>query len=159
VIARDRLPRGMMIFSTVVALALQFIPLPSILDDVRPPLLVLTVIYWSVAVPRAGGIALGFVAGLAIDVFKGAVLGQYALATSLIAYLSIRQHLLVRHKPVFEQALLVAVALAIYELVAWLIDGWSGHAMSGISRWLPILTGAVVWPVVTAVLGQTHARR
>lgn len=156
---RDRFPRGMMIFSALVGLGLQFVPLPAILDDIRPPFLVLTVIYWSLAVPRAGGIALGFIAGLAIDVFKGAVLGQYALATSLIAYLAIRQHLLVRNKPVFEQALLVAVALALYELVAWLIDGWTGHAMNGIARWLPIATGAVVWPLVTAVLGQTHARR
>lgn len=156
---RDSLPRGMMIFSAVVSLSLQFLPLPSMLEDVRPPVLVLTVIYWSLAVPRAGGIMLGFIAGLAIDVFKGAVLGQYALATSLIAYLAIRQHLLVRNKPVFEQALLVGVALTIYELVAWLIDGWSGHAMGGIARWLPIVTGAAVWPVVTGLLGQTHARR
>lgn len=157
--ARESLPRGMMIFSALVSLGLQFLPLPSLLDDIRPPVLVLTVIYWSLAVPRAGGIALGFLAGLAIDVFKGAVLGQYALATSLIAYLSIRQHLLVRNKPIFEQALLVAVALTIFELVAWLIDGWSGHAMGGVARWLPIITGALVWPAVTLVLGQTHARR
>ncbi len=157
--SRESLPRGMMIFSALVSLGLQFLPLPALLDDIRPPVLVLTVIYWSLAAPRAGGIALGFLAGLAIDVFKGAVLGQYALATSLIAYLSIRQHLLVRNKPVFEQALLVAIALTIFELVAWLIDGWSGHAMSGVSRWLPIITGAAVWPLVTAVLGQTHARR
>lgn len=109
--------------------------------------------------PRAGGIALGFFSGVAIDVFMGAVLGQYALATSLIAYLAIRQHLLVRNKPVFEQTLLVALALTIYEVVVWVIDGWSGHRMGGITRWLHVLTGAVVWPVVTAILGQTHSRR
>lgn len=157
--ARDSLPRGTMIVSALLSLGLQFLPLPAILDDIRPPFLVLAVIYWSLAVPRAGGIALGFTAGLAIDVFKGAVLGQYALATSLIAYLCIRQHLLVRNKPLFEQALLVAIALSIYEVVAWLIDGWSGHAMSGLSRWLPILTGAAVWPLVSVALSQTHARR
>ena len=158
-IAREHIPRGTMILSTIIGLGLQFLPLPAVFDDIRPAFLVLTVIYWSVAVPRAGGIALGFFSGVAIDVFMGAVLGQYALATSLIAYLAIRQHLLVRNKPVFEQTLLVALALTIYEVVVWVIDGWSGHRMGGITRWLHVLTGAVVWPVVTAILGQTHSRR
>ena len=157
--ARESVPRAMMIVSALVGLGLQFLPLPTVLDDIRPAFLVLTVIYWSLAVPRAGGVALGFFAGVAIDVFKGAVLGQYALATSLIAYLAIRQHLLVRNKPVFEQALLVAVALTLYEVVVWVIDGWTGHRMGGIARWLPVLTGAAVWPAITGLLGQTHSRR
>ncbi len=158
-IAREHVPRGMMILSALLGLGLQFIPLPTMLDDIRPAFLVLTVIYWSLAVPRAGGIALGFIAGLAIDVFNGAVLGQYALATSLLAYLAIRQHLLIRNKPVFEQTLLVALALTLYEVVVWIIDGWSGHRVGDITRWLHILTGAVVWPLVTGLLGQTHSRR
>ena len=66
-----------------MALILTVLPLPPWLDILRPAFLVLTVLYWSVNAPRTGGIALGFFAGLALDVFQGPVLGEHALALAL----------------------------------------------------------------------------
>ena len=43
----------------------------------------LVVFYWSIESPRAGGLALAFSPGLALDVIKGVVLGQHALALTL----------------------------------------------------------------------------
>ena len=117
--SRDDEPRLAMALTSLLALFLSVVPLPSWLLVVRPVFLMLAVIYWSLVAPRAGGIALGFLGGLALDVFKGAVLGQYALATSALAYLTIRQHLLLRNKPVFEQTIYVAIGLL---LVFWLIN-------------------------------------
>jgi rod shape-determining protein MreD len=109
------------------------------------------VVYWSLNAPRAGGIALGFLTGLALDVFKGAVLGQYALATSLVAYVTIRQHLMMRNKPVFEQTLFVALMLLLWEIVVWAIDGWTGQNSIG-SRPLGARAG-----VGRALLAADHA--
>ena len=67
--------RARLILSVLVALILTVLPLPPWLDVVRPAFLVLTVIYWSVNAPRAGGLAIGFFAGLLLDVFQGPVLG------------------------------------------------------------------------------------
>ena len=69
-----------MLISALVALALAVIPLPSVLDQLRPDFLVLVVFYWSIESPRAGGLALAFFSGLALDVINGVVLGQHALA-------------------------------------------------------------------------------
>ena len=87
--------------------SLTVVPLPAWLDSCGPPFLVLTVLYWSIAAPRAAGSALGFFAGLALDVFQGAVLGQHALALSLITYIAVREHQKIRSKPAFQQALIV----------------------------------------------------
>ena len=103
-----------------------------------PHFLVLVVLYWSTMAPRAGGILLGFLAGLCLDVFNGSQLGQHALALSLLAYLAIRLHLLTRAKPIFEQSVLALVALFVYEGVLWAVDGWSGQRISSWTRWVPV---------------------
>ena len=94
-----------------------------------PSFLVLTVLYWSIAAPRAGGIAVGWISGLALDIFQGSVLGQHALALSLVTYIAVREHQKIRSKPVFQQSLIVMGELVIYEFVVFAIDGWTGHAL------------------------------
>ena len=101
-----------MLLSALVALILTVLPLPRWLDVLRPAFLVLTVLYWSVNSPRTGGIALGFFAGLVLDVFQGPVLGEHALALALVTYIGVREHQRIRSKPAFQQALFVGAALA-----------------------------------------------
>lgn len=146
-----------MLLTALVALILTVVPLPPWLDPARPDFLVLTVLYWSIAAPRAGGLALGWFAGLMLDVFQGPVLGQHALALSLITYIAVREHQKIRSKPAFQQALIVFAALAIYEFIVFAIDGWSGHPITSPTRWIHTLTGAAIWPFAAAFL--THRGR
>ena len=150
----EREPRGRVIFTSLVALALQALTLPYWLAVIRPQFLVLVVLFWSVNAPRAGGLTLGLLAGLALDVFQGSVLGQHGLALSLITYIAVREHQRIRSKPVLQQALMVPVALALYEFVAFAIDGWTGHPITNPLRWVHVATGAIIWPLVSIVLAR-----
>jgi rod shape-determining protein MreD len=147
-----------MLLTALVALILNVLPLPPWLDVLRPEFLVLTVLYWSVNAPRTGGIALGFFAGLMLDIFQGPVLGQHALALSLVAYIAVREHQRIRSKPVFQQALLVLPALILYEVVLFAIDGWTGHPVTTPLRWVHALTGALIWPLAAPVLAYSAGR-
>ncbi len=149
-------PRIAMLKTVVGALVLTLLPLPSWLEIIRPGFLALTVLYWSIAAPRAGGIALGFFCGLLLDAFEGPVLGEHALALALLAYLGVREHQRIRSKPVFQQSLIVFAALGVYEFVLFAIDGWSGHALTTPLRWVPTLTGALVWPAAAAILARSY---
>ena len=153
-----RLSFGTMLFTVLVALVLSVLPLPHLLAPARPAFLVLTVLYWSVAAPRLGGIGLGFFSGLVLDLFRGAVLGQNALALSAVTYIFVREHQKIRLKPVFQQALLVLGALVFYEFILFAIDGWSGHPLTSPWRWLHTLIGALLWPLVSAVLDRVRDR-
>ncbi len=150
--------RGRMLASALVALILTVLPLPPWLDVLRPAFLVLTVFYWSVNAPRSGGIALGFFAGLALDVFQGPVLGQHALALALLSYMVMREHQRIRSKPAFQQALIVFAALAVYEFVVFAIDGWTGHALGSPLRWVHVATGALIWPLTAPILAYSAGR-
>jgi rod shape-determining protein MreD len=150
--------RGRMLLTAFVALTLTVLPLPPWLDVLRPAFLVLAVLYWSVNAPRTGGIALGFFAGLMLDVFQGPVLGEHALALSLITYIAVREHQRIRSKPALQQALIVLVALVFYEVVLFMIDGWTGHPVTSPLRWVHTLTGALIWPPAAAILAYSAGR-
>jgi rod shape-determining protein MreD len=155
----NREPRLWMIFSGLIALFLSVLPLPGWLDVVRPAFLVLAVLYFSISAPRAGGLALGFLAGVALDVFQGAVLGQHALALTLVTYITVREHQKIRSKPAFQQSLIVFFALIAYEFVVFAIDGWTGHPITNPLRWVHTLTGALIWPIAIALLERGHSAR
>jgi rod shape-determining protein MreD len=154
--SRESEPRGLAVVTALAGLLLQTLPLPALIAPARPVVLVLVVIWWSLMAPRVGGLTLAFFAGLALDVFKGAVLGQFALATALVGYIAIRQHLLVRYRPPLELMLFAALLLTLWEVVLWMIDGWAGSSMRGASRWLHLPVSALCWFIVAGILGRLH---
>ena len=151
-------PRFRMLFTTLVGLVLTILPLPFYGDIARPPFLVLVVLYWSVAAPRAGGIGLGWFSGLLLDVFQGPVLGEHAFALAAVTYIFVREHQKIRSKPGFQQSLIVLAGLAAYEVLLFFIDGYSGHPITSPLRWVHILSSALVWPLATALLGYRERR-
>jgi rod shape-determining protein MreD len=155
----DRSPGLTILTTSFIGLVLTIVPLTKWLAVVRPAFLVLIVLYWSIMVPRAGGLMLAFVGGIAIDVFQGSLLGEHALALAFISYLGIRLNLLVRAKPLFEQSLFVFAALMVYEFLLWVIDGWSGHPLTTSARWVHTLTGGLIWPLVVGILGRFQPSR
>ena len=148
-----------MLITAAIALILTVLPMPAYLVLVRPMFLVLTVLYWSIASPRAGGIALGFFSGLMLDVFQVSILGEHALALTFITYVAVREHQKIRSKPAFQQSLIVFAVLVVYETILFGIDGWTHHPITSPLRWTHTLSGAILWAPVAAVLNLTNDRR
>jgi rod shape-determining protein MreD len=154
-----RIPRGWMVFTTIVALFLTVLPLPTWLDAVRPAFVVLVVLYFSITWPRAGGIGLGFFAGLALDALEGPVIGEHALVLSSIAFIAVWEHQRIRSKPAFQQSLIMFFALVLYEFLLFLVDAWTGHPNTDTRRWLHPFSGALIWPIAIALLERGHSPR
>jgi rod shape-determining protein MreD len=157
-VSHDALNRVPMLLSVLAGLILSVLPLPHWLNIARPDFLVIVVLYWSIMVPRAGGLTLAFLAGLLLDAFKGVVLGQHALALCLASYIAIKLHLRVRIFPVWHQALTVFWLLAVYQFMLFWIDGMTGHPITTYARWIPAVTGAALWPVFAGLLGNAYQR-
>jgi rod shape-determining protein MreD len=145
-------------FSAVIALVLTVLPMPYYMDILRPQLLVLTVLYWSIAAPWAGGIGLGWFAGLFLDVFQGPVLGEHALVLAAAAYAFVSEHQRIRSKPGFQQALIVMFAMAAYEALLFTIDEYTGHPVTKLVRWVHVVSDGIIWIPATAILGYRERR-
>jgi rod shape-determining protein MreD len=151
-------PRPLLYASAIVGLLLSVLPLPSVLQWIRPDFLLLVVIWFALMAPRAGGLLFAFAAGLMLDAFRGVVLGQHALAFVIVAYLVHRFHLRVRMFSLLQQSLFVLSLLWLYQFVLFWIDGVTGHPVTDWARWLPVLTGTLLWPVLTGFLGRFLTR-
>ncbi len=144
--------------SVAMGLVLTIVPLPEWLGPVRPDLALLAVIYWILASPRIAGLGYAWLAGLFLDVLRGMTLGQHALGFVLVAFLTHRAQLRMRMFPILHQAAAVMVLLAVYHFVLFWTDGLTGHGYTGWNRWLPVLSGALLWPLIVAA-GDTLTRR
>ncbi len=50
-------------------------------------------------------------------------------------------------------------ALVAYEFILFAIDGWTGHPNTSALRWIHTVTGALIWPLVVAVLDRVRGAR
>jgi rod shape-determining protein MreD len=156
---RDSRTRRMpMMLSALVALALAILPLPGAVDAFRPDFLVLVVFYWSIESPRAGGLALAFISGLALDVIQGVVLGQHALALTLMAAWATHLRLRLRVFSVLSQCLTIFALLTGYQFILFWVDGATGNPVTNFSRWLAPVIGALIWPLMVGTLSRLHER-
>ena len=131
--------------SLAATLALASVPLPDAVAPFRPDWVAVVLLYWSLMAPRHFSLLTAFWMGIALDTLTGALLGQNALALLLVVYLAERFHLRLRVFPISQLAFTVLVLLGLYEFVLFWIDGMAGRTVPLIERWLPPLTGTLVW--------------
>src|SRR3954465_6155287 len=145
--------------TTIIGLILAIVPLPEAIRPARPHLLLLLVIYWSLSAPRVAGLMFAWMCGFALDVIKGPLFGQHAIAFLLVAYLVHKFQLRMRVLPIYHQTFWVFGFLAAYEFVVFWIDGIIGPAVTTWMRWLPVFVSALLWPVLVAMLDTWNRRR
>jgi rod shape-determining protein MreD len=133
----------------VAALILAVIPLPGAISAFRPDWVAVVLLYWTLIHPRRYGLIKAFTFGILLDALTGSLLGQHALALLVIVYLSQRLYLRIRAFPASQVATIVIFLLALYELVLLLIDGFAGREVAMIERWGPVVTGGLLWLLVS----------
>ena len=137
----------------VLALALSIVPLGDRVAPFRPDWVPLVLIYWAIARPQHIGLLAAFAMGLALDMLTGSLLGRHALALLPVIYLALRLHLRIRVALAWQVAVTVALMLVLYHFLLFWIDGVGQRAIPGAVVWAPLLSSALLWPVVTFVLG------
>jgi len=158
VTATPREGHWLVFFSLLVALSLELTPLPGALATWRPPWLALVMIYWVLRYPRRYGLALAWTAGLLLDVLKGGVLGQHALAMTIATWLALRFHLRLRVFPVWQQTMAVGVLVLAHEFLVFWVDGVAGDALLSWQRVTPVLAALIAWPLMSGLLSGLRAR-
>lgn len=144
--------------SLLTSLALTCLPLPDILTPARPPWLTMAVIYWAMMWPRLCGIGTAFVAGLLLDLLQGSLLGQHALALSLVSYLTLKVHLQIRIFPLWQLTMTVFTLLTVDAFIVFWVDGIADLPIHGAARWTQVLAGALLWPPVMAFFDRLRLR-
>lgn len=146
------------LLTSAVALILTIVPLPQLLNFARPDWLLLLVIYWSLNAPMLAGLTYAWICGLILDALIGTLIGQHALAFVIVAAVAQHFQLRIRVFPLLYQAWAVLLMVSLYHFLLFWIDGIVGTAVASWIRWLPALIGALLWPVIVAVLDTSNRR-
>lgn len=141
---------GWIVGSLAAALLLNFVPWQPV--GLAPDFVALTLAFWCVRQPRLVGMGAGWLLGLLTDAGSGVLLGQHALAYSLLAFAAITLSRRVLWFSVWGQALHVAILLLLAQGVALLVRLAAGADFPGWTLIVAPLLGAALWPVVSFVL-------
>lgn len=136
--------------SVIAALTANLLPLGRV--PAMPDLLALVLVFWNVHQPRRMGMAAAFIFGLLMDVHQGALLGQHALAYSLLSYGAIAVHRRLLWFTVPSQAVQVLPLFVMGHVVALLVRMIAGDSFPGWSLLLAPVFEALLWPVASVLL-------
>jgi len=146
------------IITLVIALMLSVLPLPDWLQAFRPDWLALTLIYWAMTLPRTWSVGSAWLVGIVLDVAQGTLLGQHALALSIVVFITVRMHLLMRVFPMSQLTATVFSLLALYQFILFWVNGVVGIPVASIQYWAPVISGALLWPLVSSLLNGARMR-
>jgi len=138
------------------ALVLQIMPMPEILDDWRPNWLLMTTIYWCLALPHRFNVGSAWLSGLFIDALWGTSLGINALALALVCAIVIKNFQRIRSYSVWHQAFIVSFVSILYQFISYVVQHFISDVSLSDSYYLPVLSSLLFWPWVFFLLRKTR---
>jgi len=136
--------------SLIFALAINLIPFGRVAG--LPDVLALVLVFWNVHQPRRVGVGLAFLFGLLMDVHDGAVLGQHALAYTLLSFFAITIHRRLLWFTVPSQAVQILPLFVAAHAVSLIVRIIAGGMFPGWNLLLAPVLEALLWPVATWLL-------
>ena len=117
-----------------------------------PDFVALVLLFWNTHQPRKVGMGIAFMLGILLDIHNASLLGERALAYTLLSYGAIMIHRRVLWSPLPVQALQVMPLLVLAQWVPFIIRLLAGAPFPG---WGYLIAGFVegaLWPLISLLL-------
>lgn len=136
--------------SIVAAFALDLLPWARWVAI--PDFLALALVFWNIHQPRLVGIGIAFVFGLVRDVHDASLLGEHALAYTLLSYGAIALHRRVLWFPVQGQMLYILPLFLLAQIVTLVVRMATGAGFPGWTFFLQSFSSTLLWPLTDFLL-------
>ena len=156
---RPPAPLRLLIGSFAAALLLNLLPWGGVALQMIPDFVLLVLLYWAVHEPRSIGQGLGFLLGLLMDVADSALLGQHALMYVAAVFLAQLLRVRVLQLSLLAQALHIGAILFMAHSIGVSLNLSLGRELTGTWMIVAPIVGAVLWPVLSLILGLPRLRR
>ena len=145
--------------SLLLGLLLGLVPLPGILQPLRPYWLALVLAYWLLEEPEHMGLGMSFALGVLADLMFGGLLGEQALRLVVMAFILDRFRARMRFFPLSQQALVIGVLLVNDRVISAAIHVVMGAPQLPWLYWLAPLLGLLLWAPLHFALDTLRLRR
>jgi len=140
------------VLTLLIGLLANTLPVSGLALTLKPDFLALVILYWCIQEPRLIGVGVAWWLGLMMDVVDATVFGQHALAYAVLAYGAGYFRRRVLRFPLWQQAAQVAVLLLFCAGLVLLVRVAGGAPLPRWTYVIGSLTGALLWPLISAVL-------
>jgi rod shape-determining protein MreD len=123
-----------------------------------PDVVALVLVFWSIHQPHRIGMLTAFSVGLLVDVHQSAMLGQHALAYTVLSFLALAIHRRVVWYNVFSQALQILPLFVVSHAIELMVRLIAGGVFPGYSLGFAPLLEAFFWPLASVVLFAPQRR-
>jgi rod shape-determining protein MreD len=144
------------LMTLAAAVVLTLLPLPPILDLMRPYWVALVIIYWGLETQDHISLGLAFSIGILLDLLTASLLGLHALSLVIIVYLVTRFRARLRFFPPWQQALSVLALLVNDRIILLWIISLRGEPLPSLEFWLPPIIGTALWPWLFLLLDRVR---
>ena len=117
-----------------------------------PDFVALVLVFWGIHQPRKVGIGIAFCMGLLMDVHDATLLGENALAYTLLSYLAIMIHRRVLWFPLVTQAMHVFPLLLLTQAIQVMVRFFVTGRFPGALVFIESVIAVALWPVITWLL-------
>ena len=145
--------------SLVVALLLGLLPLPALLQPLRPYWLALVLAYWVIETPDRVGLCIAFASGVIADLLYGGVLGEQALRLVILTFILQRFRARLRFFPLSQQALAIGALLLNDRIVSAAIHLALGQPTLPWHYWWAPVLGMLFWPPLFVLMDALRLGR
>ena len=144
----------LLLAGVLLALVLAVVPMPVLLQPLRPFWLALLACYLVLECPEHFNTGRAFLLGLAADMVQGSLLGEHALR--LVILTAVLHHLRARLRffPPTQQALVLGGLLAADRVLVSVLHLAVGQPVPALAGWWSVLTGMLLWPLLFVVLDR-----
>lgn len=123
-----------------------------------PDALALVLVFWTVHQPLRVGVGAAFTMGLLMDVHQGAMLGQHALAYTVLSFLATAIHRRLLWFSVPSQAFQILPLFLVSHAIAIVVRLIAGGSFPGLPVLFAPLIESLLWPVVSVILLMPQRR-
>lgn len=150
---------GFIIFvSILIALILTLLPMPSWTIWMRPIWVFLVLAYWSMYLPYQVSVGIAWFVGIILDVLNGTLLGEHALALTIVIYVVVHMHSRLRMFGILQQSLSILLLALFYQTILYCVQGFIGALPQSKLYWSASFTSMLLWPWVYSILGSFRRR-
>ena len=146
------LPVNPLFVAATLLLAFAFNLVPFGRAPLVPDLVALVLVFWNVHQSRRVGVGVAFFFGVLMDVHDSAVLGQHALAYTLLSFFAITIHRRLLWFTVPSQAVQILPLFFAAHAVSLIVRMIAGGMFPGWQVLLAPVFEALLWPIATWLL-------
>lgn len=140
------------ILTLLISIIINLFPLPELVTPYKPPLLMLVLIYWSLAFPKIINLTYAFVFGIIMDVLLLMPLGYNAFLYTITIYLVIKLYPQIRLHSVGNQIFSMLIILFPYFIMSTFTNNMLNISYDILEVLISMIISILIWPLLFSLL-------